>query len=166
MDDYNTKSNNNAKLKKKSENVSALKQKCVDDIFQYFVSYAMWLLITNSGGQIDLHVLKGLQRTAFFMAGLIRPAHRTFYTSLFKYKAVALCAKRRKLRESTVSVMSDEIWDKDFREIYKMIDTLCKKLLYIPILKEFTTNIDPTTFTFKIDTISNNIYKVPKKVIL
>lgn len=167
MNDLDRKSTKYEKLRKKSENesnsVSVLKEKCVDDIFQFYVAHAMWILISKSGGQVSVDALKGLQRTAFFISGLIRPAHRTFYNSLFKMKSVALYTKRKKLRESTVRVMSEEIYDKDFCEIFKIINTLCKKLLYIPILKEFTTDIDPTTFTFEIDLISNNVYKIAKK---
>lgn len=152
------KSNQIAKGKGKINN---LRLKFIDDCFQQYIAYAMILLIIESGE--NSKNLKLFNRTAYYIARLVRPAHRDLYNKLNKLKSKELYQKFTKLKCSTLEKIYEEIYDEDFIEIFKILRTICKKLWYVPILNELTTAVDPTKYHFEIDLISHNIYKLRKK---
>lgn len=161
-DDKLQTSNKKMNKLKEDENLSAIRTKCIDDCFYYYISNAIWILIHSSESKFDLRKMKSFHRTAFYISKLIKPFHKELYENLRQLKAIDLHRKYKKLSKSKCEEMSSEIFDKDFTDVYKVLKTICKQYLYISILKQLIPEIDPTQFYFKVDIISHNVYKLQR----
>lgn len=148
---------------KKNENLSAIRMKCIDDCFYYYISNAIWILIHHSGSNFDMRKMKLFQRIAFYISKLIKPFHKELYKNLCQLEAIDLHKKYKKLSKSKSEEISENICDKDFTDVYKVLKTICQHYLYISIFKQLIPQMDPTQFYFKVDIISHNVYKLQKK---
>lgn len=151
---------------KKNKNLSAIRAKCIDDCFYYYISNAIWILIHHSGWKFDMRKMKSFQRTAFYISKIIKPWHKELYENLRQLNAIDLHKKYRKLSKlskSKYGEMSSVIYDTDITDVYKVLKTICKQYLYVSILKTLIPEMDPTQFYFKVDIISNNVYKLQNK---
>lgn len=142
---------------------SMTKLKFVESLFQYYVTHAIWILLQNCGGTLNTKKLKTFHKSIFHLSKKVKSRYQHFYDDLLKKPTKTLKASYTKLRKASYEEMSEIIYDPDFCQIYKILKTICKGDLHLPILKELIPDLDFSRTYFEIDIISHNVYKWRKK---
>lgn len=149
--------NSKYELMEQKETTSASKIKCVESIFQYMVTQAIWLLIKYCGESFKKKNFNISHRFAFHIAKLLQPSHAEYYNELISLSAKDLNDKFLKIRKASCEEISKEIFDCDFTEIYKILKTICENYWYLPILKEYMIGLDLDKIYFEVDVFLHNI---------
>lgn len=143
--------------KQKSEEKESLHISCVNNCFQLHIMHAMNILIQHVGGSVKPKQKEQFHRTAHYMSRLLKPYHQNIYEDLFTRTSKALCDTYIKLKNTSTLIISKDMIDLDFLNIYRILETLCQRGWYIPILLEFTNGFNPADFIFEIDLVFHRI---------
>lgn len=145
------------------EKINACTLSLVDLIFHNTVIHAMTLLIDHVDCKVKTEQTEDFNRTAYYMAKLIKPFHRSFYDELCELTSRDLLAKHEKLCKLSIEEMSSNYFDYDCLQIYRFLKSICENLWHIPILHKFTTGFDPTKFEFEVNAVCHDVVSWEKK---
>lgn len=138
---------------------SPLQISCADSTFQYVVTQAICVLLHN----LDEHLKEKMPKwilcheTMKYFAQIIKLYHKNLYELYLQLPASFQTKKYKKLHHMDYKKLSDEPYDQDFTNMFKILKTIIQKQWHVPIINQFANGFDITKYHIDIDEISLNI---------
>lgn len=131
----------------------------VDLILQNCVIHAFNILFDYVGRKVETKQEDAFNRTAYFIAKLLKPFHLSFYNELCELQSKELLKKFHKIRK----IEKMYFFDEDYVQIYNILKTICDNLWYVPIMHQFIKGFDPMKIEFDVNAFCHSVVMCERK---